>query len=112
MATDELGQHVRTFFRDYLIGQRSVSPHTVHSYRDTFNLFLVFAAAQHHKPVTELSIEDLGVDVVLAFLDHLERERQNTASTRNARLAALKGFYRHVAGRDPEALQLCQRAAA
>jgi site-specific recombinase XerD len=112
MATDELGHHVRTFFRDYLIGQRSVSPHTVHSYRDTFSLFLVFAAARHHRPVTELSIENLGVDVLLAFLDHLERERQNTASTRNARLAALKGFYRHVAGRAPEALALCQRAAS
>jgi hypothetical protein len=38
------------------------------------------------------------------FLDHLETERGNGISTRNARLAALHTFGRHLGARQPEQL--------
>ena len=47
--------------------------------------------------------------MVLAFLDFLERERNNSVRTRNARLAAIHSFFRHVAYGKPEALALAQR---
>src|SRR6266516_7957663 len=39
--------------------------------------------------------------MVLAFLDHLERERSNSVRTRNCRLAAIHSFFHHVASREP-----------
>lgn len=104
-----LARHLHTFFHEYLTSQRNVSPHTVLAYREALKLLLRFAAARHGKSVDELVLEDLGVDTVLAFLDHLERERKNGAATRNARLAAVHAFCKHVAARDPASLDLCQR---
>ena len=48
--------------------------------------------------------------MILGFLDHLERERQNGARTRNARLTALRSFLHYAALRDPTALATIQRA--
>lgn len=107
-----LGRHLHTFFHEYLTSQRNVSPHTVLSYRDALKLFLRFAAAQAGRTVDELALADLGVELVLAFLNHLEHERKNSIATRNARLAGLHVFYRHVAARDPANLELCQRVLA
>jgi Phage integrase, N-terminal SAM-like domain len=77
-SDDRLGRHLETFFHDYLTGQRSVSPNTVLSYRDTLKLFLVFASKRHGRAVVHLRLDDLHVDVVLAFLDHLEQDRKNS----------------------------------
>ncbi len=87
-----LGNLLESFFRQRLIAQRKASPHTVASYRDALRLFLIFAAERQGKPPSGLALEDLDRDVVLAFLDHLEQERHNSISTRNARLAAIRSL--------------------
>jgi len=104
-----LGDLLESFFRRRLIAQRQASPHTVAAYRDALRLLLIFAAQRHGKPPSGLALEDLDRDVVLAFLDHLERERHNSISTRNARLAAIRSFFHHVAASDPEAMAVAQR---
>ncbi len=106
---NSLAGHLRTFFHDHLIAQRNVSPHTVLAYRDAIKLLLVFAAERLRKPVARLGFEDLGVETVLGFLEYLEKDRNNSVATRNARLAALHVFYQHVAGRDPIVFAQCQR---
>ena len=45
-------------------------------------------------------------------LDHLETQRQNTISTRNVRLAAIKSFFRYLAYRAPSCLDLAQQVHA
>ena len=107
-----LGLHVQAFFGDYLTTQRALSQHTVLSYRDTFKLFLGFAARRRRKSVSDLGFADIGPDVVLAFLADLERSRKNSIRTRNTRLAALHTFFRYVAGHEPRVLDLCQRVNA
>ena len=92
-----LSRYIHSFFHDHLNNQRNVSPNTLLSYRDTLKLFLQFASRCLKKPVVRLSIDELDFEIVLGFLDHLEQERKNTVSTRNARLAALHSFFRHVA---------------
>lgn len=109
IPNDALGQHLHTFFHEYLTTQRAVSPHTVLAYRDAFKLFLCFVMERHGRKVEEIALSDLGVDTVLDFLAYLEHDRQNSVVTRNARLAALHTFYRHVAARDPTSFDLCQR---
>ncbi len=108
----DLGVHVQTFFADYMTTQRVLSPHTILTYRDTFKLFLVFAAQQAHSSVANLSFENLDAAVVLAFLDDIERNRNYSARTRNTRLAALHTFFRYVATREPRVLATCQQINA
>jgi site-specific recombinase XerD len=59
-----------------------------------------------------LTIADLDRDLVLAFLDELEQKRKNTVQTRNARLAAIRSFFHHVAANDPASLGVAQRVLA
>jgi site-specific recombinase XerD len=50
--------------------------------------------------------------LVLEFLDHLGKERGNSARTRNARLAAIRSFMRFVEHRVPSALDQVRRVRA
>ena len=107
-----LARALRGFFADHLPMVRGMSPHTVRSYRDAFILLLRFVAVRRKRPVVNLDFSDLAPDVVLAFLVHLEADRRNSATTRNARLAAIHAFARYAATRHPEHLELCQRILA
>jgi integrase/recombinase XerD len=111
-SPETLGRQITFFFTDYLVSQRGASPHTVHSYRDTFKLLLGFAAHRAGKKVVDLSLADLDAPTVLAFLEHLEVERKCSIVTRNVRLAAIHMFFRIVAANVPTALEQCQRVTA
>lgn len=111
-APNALARAIRAFFADHLSTIRGASPNTVTSYRDAIVLLLRFLSARHGRPVVKLDFEDLSPDDVLAFLEHLERERGNCATTRNARLAAIHAFARHAAAGAPEHIELCQRLLA
>jgi integrase/recombinase XerD len=100
---------LRTFFFQHLPTLRGLSPHTIHSYRDSLVLLLRFVAAHRHRAAETLDVDDLSVDAVTAFLAHLERDRHTTASTRNVRLAAIHAFVRFLAAQHPEHLESAQR---
>jgi integrase/recombinase XerD len=97
------------FFSDHLPRQRGMSPHTIHSYRDSISLLLRFLATQGNKHVSRIDIDDIQAERVAAFLQHLEHTRRNTAATRNTRLAAIHAFFRYVSTRHPVRLEQCQR---
>jgi len=101
---------VQAFFVQHLTQQRALSPRTVATYRDAFVLFLDFVQAHCAKSPTAISLTDLTPELILAFLDHLERKRHNTVRTRNARLAALRSFLKFAAHRDLSALHVIERA--
>ncbi len=100
------------FFTERLIGQRQASGHTVASYRDTFRLLLGFAHRHTGRAPSKLDLEDLDAVLIGAFLDHLEAERGNSASTRNNRLAAIHSLFAYAALRHPEHAALIQRVLA
>jgi integrase/recombinase XerD len=100
------------FFTQRLIAQRRVSSHTIASYRDTFRLLLQFVQKRLHKPPSELTLTDLDPSVIGAFLDELEKERDNSARSRNLRLTAIRSFYRFAAYEEPTQSGLIQRILA
>jgi len=104
-----LGAIVRDYFTDHLPRLRGVSPHTIHSYRDSLVLLLRFLSARRKRPVAELDLMDLDPPGILAFLSYLEQERKNGAATRNVRLSAIHALFHFVASRNPEHLELTQR---
>lgn len=104
-----LARALRDFFSDHLPRLRGMSPHTVHSYRDSLRLLLSFVASRSQRAVATVDVVDLGPQQIIDFLRHLEDDRQSTASTRNVRLAAIHAFFRYLAARDPEWIEHCQR---
>ncbi len=107
-----IGLPIRGFFEDHLVAQRGMSPNTILSYRDTFKLFLQFAAERCRKSCTDLAIDDLSERLVRQFLDHLDRGRKNGIGTRNVRLAAIHAFFRYLASTDPRYIAQCQTILA
>ena len=104
-----LAQLLRSFFEEYLGELRSMSPHTILSYRDSLTLLLRFVASQRSQPVSFLDLQYIGTAEIIAFLSHLETERHNIPATRNVRLAAIHAFFRYVANERPDQLEYCQR---
>ena len=90
-----LGAILRDYFMDHLPRIRGSSPHTIHSYRDTIALLLRFIAEQRKVPVATLDLADLDPPGILAFLSHLEDQRNNGVATRNVRLADTSDNSRH-----------------
>ena len=103
---------LEAFFLQRLLGERQASPHTVASYRDTFRLLLRFAQQRLNKAPSSLDLEDLNAPFLGEFLNHLEKERGNTARSRNVRLAAIHSFFRYIAYQEPQHSALIQRILA
>jgi site-specific recombinase XerD len=100
------------FFAEHLIVHRRVSPETVASYRDTFRLLLQFLQRSGGIEPSRLTLADMQAPVILRFLDSIEQNRGNCARTRNARLAAIRSFFRLVALRDPASVDVATRVLA
>ena len=100
------------FFTQRLMAQRQVSPHTIRAYRDTFRLLLQFAAKRLHKMPSALTLADLDPGLIGTFLDQSEKERGNSARSRNLRLTAIRSFFRYASVEDPSQSGLIQRVLA
>lgn len=100
------------FFDQYLPNIKGCSRNTVKSYRDTFTLFLPFAAQYRSIKIDSLSPEHLSTDLVLAFLNWLESDRHNTSRTRNQRLAVLKSLAKMIRFMYPEKRKLAESILA
>ena len=101
---------VQAYFAEYLTQQRALSTQTIAAYRDGFVLFLRFAESRLGKSPNAITLADITPDLIIAFLDHLERQRHNSVRSRNARLAALRSFLKFAAHRDVASLQVIERA--
>lgn len=106
--TSTLASTLHGFFTGYLPRQRALSPHTLHSYRDSLKLLLQFVTGKKGDP-SQIAIEDLTVERVTTFLQYLETGRRNQTSTRNVRLSAIHSFFRYVGAQCPEHLAQVQR---
>ena len=109
-----LAELLQAFFTEWLMGQRNASPHTIANYRDTFRLLLAFGCRGRglKKTPAALSVQDLDAPLIVRFLDHLEKQRNNTPQSRNVRLAAIHSFFQYVALREPGLGAVAQRVLA
>ena len=108
-ANTDFARLLAKYFTSWLIGQRQVSPHTVASYRDTFRLLALYAKNVLKISPQDLTFDDLDVEFLVEFLNHLEHQRGNCARSRNARLAAIRAFFRYVALQEPRYAMLAQQ---
>jgi len=98
----KLSPLVHQFFDRYLPSIRGVSQQTIKSYRDAFRLFLPFAASFYNIKVKSLRVAHIKTELLVAFLENLQRDRKNGVKTRNHRLAALKSFAKMIRFMHPD----------
>jgi integrase/recombinase XerD len=103
---------VQAFFVEYLLNQKNASPRTLATYRDAFRLLLQFIRETKGVEPVALGVADFDAPTILAFLDHIEQKRGNSVRSRNARLAAIRSFFRFIQMREPEALAIASRVLA
>ncbi len=107
-----LAPHITTFLRRHLPMERRASPHTCDTYAYAFQLLFEFAASRLKIRPSDLALEHLDSELILAFLEYIQDQRGNSAQTRNARLAAIKSFMTYVEHRIPGALEQARRVLA
>ncbi len=107
-----LAPYLASFLREHLPRDQRASPHTCDAYAYSFQLLVAFAARRLRTSPSRLEIEQLDVPLILAFLEHIERDRGNKARSRNARLAAVRSFFRYLEYRVPACLDQALRVRA
>lgn len=107
-----LASFLTAFLREHLPRERNASPHTVATYAHAFALLVRFAADQLKRRPSDLTVEDIDPELVLAFLNHVESERGNAARSRNARFAAIRSFFRYIEYKAPACLEQALRIRA
>jgi site-specific recombinase XerD len=100
------------FFTQRLMQQRQASSHTISSYRDTFRQFLKFTEERLHKQPSRLTFEEVDTPLIMAFLDHLEKDQGISIRSRNLRLTAIRSFFRFASFEMPARSAQIQRVLA
>jgi integrase/recombinase XerD len=100
-----LASHLSTFLREYLPRDRAASTHTCETYAYSLMLLLRFAAGHLSVTPSKIDLAQVDATLVLGFLTHIEKGRGNTVRTRNARLAAIKSFFRYLEYREPHSIE-------
>lgn len=89
------------FLKNYLPNEKGVSVNTVKSYSYTFILFIKYMRDIRKIPVTRLTFSHLNKEVIVGFLDWIQKERSCSDATRNQRLAAISSFIKYAEYMNP-----------
>lgn len=108
----DLAPHLSLFLGQHLPRDQRASQHTIDNYDYTFTLLIEFVSNRLGIRPSKIKIEQITVDLILDFLDNLEKERGNAIRTRNLRLAAIKSFFRYLEYRAPACLNLALQVHA
>lgn len=87
------------FFKDYLLKERRYSYNTLRSYKDMLAKLLDFFRDEKKIYADKISIEQINRENMVAFLNWLERD--NSITTCNQRLGAIKSFAKYMMYVDP-----------
>lgn len=88
----DFAKHLENFFIKYLIGECGSSRHTIRAYRDSFSLLLLFMKKTKGLNADRIELKNIDKGIILDFLLWLEKEYNNSLSTRNQRYAAIRSF--------------------
>ncbi len=97
------------FLGEYLPNEKGVSTNTIKSYSYTFILLIRFMQLVLKVPPTRLTLGHLTKEVIVGFLDWLQKERKCGDATRNQRLAALSSFIKYAEYTSPSNLFNCHQ---
>ena len=101
MGSDDFFRLVRSWLTVHLPRARRLSPHTIRSYKTVMNTLLDYLRQTKQLELTEISFDAITHATINGFVVWLLETKQQTASSANQRLAAVKSFLSYCAGEDP-----------
>lgn len=101
---------IRSYLTVYMPKQRGLSQHTITSYRQTINQFLLFVTETRKIQYGEICFQDWSAYMINKYLIYLEQERLVSAATRNQRLFAIRAFLKYARISNPELISLSMEA--
>lgn len=104
MKPTDFSFYLTGFLTKYLPGETGTSKNTIDSYRDTFILFLRFLRDVKKIPTDQLTLSMVTKNIIVEYLDWMEKSRRCSTSTRNVRLAALHSFFKYLQYENPDNL--------
>lgn len=107
-----LSYYIQSFLIQYIPNERGLSENTILAYRDALKLFLKYCNDHLKIKIDKLKYDQINEVTVCKFLDYIEQDRGCTPGTRNARLAALKIFFRYLGREAPECLNNSQKISS
>ena len=105
MKTTDFSRYLTKYFTKYLPNECGSSPQTIDSYRTAFILYLEYTESSEGINAEKITVKDFTKESVIGFLNWLEEDRENSRSTRNHRLAAIKSFVHYLKYEFPEYLE-------
>lgn len=105
MKTTDFARYLTKYFTKYLPNECGSSPQTIDSYRTAFILYLEYMENSKGIDAEKITVKDLTRESVIGFLNWLEEERDNSRSTRNHRLTAMKSFVHYLKYEFPEFME-------
>ena len=82
------------------------SKNTITSYRDTYIQLIKFMIDVKNVKSNKIQVEDLTNEVIIDFLNWIEKEKGNSISTRNQRLAAIHSLFQYIQMQVPEYIEI------
>lgn len=107
MKSKTISYYLPKFFDMELRKNVNVSDNTIISYKYAFVSLLQFINDKYKKEITTLELKDFNKETIQKYLEYLEKEKNNSISTINQRLAAIKSFFNYLAIEDIEYISLC-----
>lgn len=104
----DFAKFLTNFFSIYLPVERGVSHNTIRAYSTTFTLLINYMEKIKKINADRLTLNHFNRCVILDFLDWIQKDRKNTHSTRNNRLAAIQSFFRYLQYEDSYRIALWQ----
>jgi integrase/recombinase XerD len=100
----DFAKYISGFLNDYLPNEKGVSTNTIKSYSYTFILFITYMRDVKNVSINRLMMANINKEVIVSFLDWLQRERKCSDATRNQRLAAISSFVKYIEYMNPAGL--------
>ena len=107
MKGNTISYYLPKFFDMELRKNANVSENTIISYKYAFVSLLQFVNKKYKKEISTLELKDLNKETIEKYLEYLEKEKNNSISTVNQRLAAIKSFFNYLTIEDIEYISLC-----
>ena len=97
------------FLNSYLPNEKGASVNTIKSYSYTFILLIKYMREIKNVHASKLSFIHLNKEVIVGFLDWLQKERKCSDVTCNQRLAAISSFIKYAESMIPDRLFDCNQ---
>lgn len=87
---------IKKYRFEYLPKQKGYSENTIISYRRALTLFVNYLHEIRKIPIENIDFPIIERDLVVGFLEWLQKDRNCSATTRNQRLMVLRSFFKYA----------------